>query len=146
MLFNTKQVLKKLKKRLPRSKRVSNGSCLLCQVSQRALFAFPSGLIKAQAVITTLASLVSYLSFFLFSAHVMRYIFLGFPVLLLVFSAAYCWGPTSYPPITVDFVSTGESLRSVFFEPFYWRSGNNHWADLWAPRLALKTSNLTIQN
>ena len=68
------------------------------------------------------------LVYFLFSLHIIRYIFGGFPVLLLVFFCCYCWG--AFPNLWQYASCLLERPSSFFSVPFYQRSGNNHWVDL----------------
>lgn len=81
----TKQVLKKLEERFPKPKRVSNRS-LLCQIIKECDLVFPICSLRSWQCPLLWSPWSATLVYFLFSAHVTRYIFWGFPVLLLVFS------------------------------------------------------------
>lgn len=111
--------------------------------NQRTLFAF-SSVIKALATTITLVSLVFYLSLFFVLCSCNKIHLLGISCSAFSFFCCYCWGPMSYPPIAVNFVLARDPPHSSFFV-LSWRSGNNHWVDLWAVSMALKRWNLTIK-
>lgn len=143
----TEQLLKKLEERFPKTQMCVEQVLLNVPNNQRAGFAFSCLLIKALKITTTLVSLVSYLRLFSVLCSCNKIYLFGISWSAFNFLCCYRWGPVTCSPIAVHFAFAAETLppHSFFLMLFYGRSGNNHWTDLWALRLALKTLNLTIQ-
>lgn len=110
----------------------------------RMLFAFSSHLLRPWQLPPT--GVLSLLAYFLTSAHVIRYTFLGFPVLcffLPLLQRGPCLsllGQQCTPCCWED------PAHTVFLMLSSCRSGNNHWAAQPALRTALQTRNPTTQH
>lgn len=107
----TKQVLKKLEERFPKPKRVSNRP-FLCQIIKECDLVFPIWSLRPWQCPLLWSPWSATLVYFLFSAHVIRYIFWGFPVLLLVFSAAIA-GETCLTLLLQYILFAGNTLHTV---------------------------------
>lgn len=142
-----KRTKPKTKPKHPQDAKVyQTGPFLLCQNTNRLYFLFPLCLSRPWQSLLLGFLKSSTLVYFLFSPHVIRYIFQGFPVLLLdFFPPCYCWDNVSFPPTAVNCVCWRGPEQFLLCVSFHYISGNNHGADLQAPRVAQKPWNLTIR-
>lgn len=107
----TKQVLKKLRGTISKTQTCIEQAFIVPN-NQRVWFGFSSGSLRPWQCPLLWSPWSATLVYFLFSAHVIRYSFWGFPVLLLVFSAAIA-GETCLTLLLQYILFAGNTLRTV---------------------------------
>lgn len=127
-------VLKKLRGKISKTQTCIEQAFIVPN-NQRVWFGFSYLFLKALAMSTALVSLVCYLSLFSVLCSCNKIYLLRISCFAFSFFCCYCGGNMSYPPTAVHFVCWKHPPHSFFFVRFYWGSGNNHWTDLWAPRV-----------
>lgn len=126
---NDQTVVEKGRGRISKTQTCIRQVLLIMPNNQRELFALSSLLIKALVITPALVSLVSYLSLFSVLHSCNKIYLFGISCSAFSFFRCYCWGPVSYPPITVHFVFAGVTYHTVFSLCFFlleiWKQSRN---------------------